>query len=212
MNINDWHNETIGQKVVKALQKNEFDAVYFASAADAAEHVLKHISAGDVVGFGGSVTMKELGIPEKALEKGAKILDHNKDGLSPEEKDSIRRQQLISDVFLCSANAVTLDGCIVNIDGVGNRVAAMTYGPKKVVIVAGINKIAKDVHAAFQRIRSVASPKNNKRLNLPNPCTASGTCMDCQAKTRTCRIYSVMKKKPMSSDITVVIVGEQLGY
>ncbi len=212
MNINDWHNETLGQKVVQALQKNYFDAIYFPNRSEAAEYVLKYISNGSKVGFGGSVTIKELGIAEKALERGAKILDHNQPGLTAEEKNDIRRQQLTSDLFLCSTNAVTLDGYLVNIDGAGNRVAAMTFGPKKVIIVAGVNKITADVHTALKRIQNVASPKNNKRLNTSNPCAVSGLCSDCQSKARTCRIYSIMKRKPLFSDITVVIVGEELGY
>lgn len=212
MNVNSWHNDLLGQRVVEALKKNDFDAVYFSSREEAVKYMLDLIPAGAFVGFGGSVTLGELSISEKALAKGAKVLDHNKPGLSPEEKMEIRRRQLVSDVFLSSTNALTLDGCLVNIDGAGNRVAAMTFGPKKVVVVAGINKICRDTTDAFTRIQTVASPRNNKRLGLSNPCTVSGTCEDCRAKTRICRAYSVMKKKPMLTDMTVIIIGENLGY
>ncbi|MBO8137826.1 MAG: lactate utilization protein [Desulfotomaculum sp.] len=212
MSIQQWHNDTLGKKVVEQLKKNEFDAVYFSDREEAVKHVLEYISQGNTVGIGGSMTLQQLRIPELAREKGAEVLDHNLPELSAEEKMEIRRRQLTSDVFLSSTNALTLDGCLVNIDGVGNRVAAMTFGPRKVVIVAGVNKICKDVHSALQRIQMTASPQNNKRLNLPNPCAAAGVCSDCRSKTRTCRAYSIMKRKPMTTDITVVVIGENLGY
>lgn len=212
MGIHEWYNETIGKNVVEALKKNGFDAVYFDNSREAAEYVLSFISSGNTVGIGGSMTVKEMNIPDMAREKGAEVLDHNIPGLSPDENIEIRRKQLTCDVFLCSSNAITMDGYIVNVDGVGNRVNAMTFGPRKVVIVAGINKICKDVDAAFERIGSVASPKNNKRLNFNNPCLYKGCCQDCQGNTRSCRVYSIIKKKPMLSNITVVIVGENLGF
>lgn len=212
MSVQKWHQEIIGQRVVEALKNNEFDAFYVSTRQEAAECVLNFIKAGDSIGMGGSVTLEELDIPQKIAEKGAHILNHNQPGLSPEEKNNIRRRQLLSDVFLCSTNAITLDGCLVNVDGVGNRVAAMTFGPKKVVVVAGINKICEDVEAAFRRIALVAAPQNSKRLGLSNPCAVTGICADCRAKTRICRLFTVMKRKPMLSDITVVLVGEKLGY
>ncbi|MGI6065282.1 MAG: lactate utilization protein [Bacillota bacterium] len=212
MSVQKWHQEIIGQRVVEALKNNEFDAFYVSTRQEAAECVLNFIKAGDSIGMGGSVTLEELDIPQKIAEKGAHILNHNQPGLSPEEKNNIRRRQLLSDVFLCSTNAITLDGCLVNVDGVGNRVAAMTFGPKKVVVVAGINKICEDVEAAFRRIALVAAPQNSKRLGLSNPCAVTGICADCRAKTRICSLFTVMKRKPMLSDITVVLVGEKLGY
>ncbi|WP_227764630.1 lactate utilization protein [Zhaonella formicivorans] len=212
MSIHKWHNDVVGQKVVEALQKNNFDAVYFSNRQDAVEHVLNMIPEGAKVGIGGSMTVAELELPQKIESKGAKLLNHNAPGLSAEERLEIRRQQLLSDVFLSSTNALTLDGFLVNMDGTGNRVAAMTFGPKKVIIIAGINKICKDVHAAYERIREIASPKNNKRLDLPNPCAVTGLCADCQGKTRICNVFSVMKRKPSFTDVTVVVVGEILGY
>jgi len=212
MNVQDWHREALARQVVEKLKINGFDAVYFSSRQEAVEHVLSYINSGTVVGIGGSMTLVELGIPDLAQAKGAQVLNHNLSGLSPEEKLEIRRRQLVSDVFLCSSNGITLDGCLVNVDGAGNRVAALTFGPKKVVVVAGVNKICRDVEAAFDRVKTTASPMNNKRLNRPNPCTVTGVCADCQGKTRICRIYSVIKKLPMGADITVVMVGEDLGY
>ena len=111
-----------------------------------------------------------------------------------------------------SSNAITLDGMLVNIDGMGNRVSAMTFGPKKVIVEASVDKICKDEKAAFERLENIASPMNNKRLNTLNPCTKTGTCMNCQSKGRICRVYSVLRRKPIVTDITVVVVGESRGY
>ena len=210
--IHNWHNETIGLKAVEALKKNGFSALYFQNGEEASEFIMSNIQAGDKVGFGGSVTIKSLGIQEKSKSMGVIILDHNDPTLSPEEKMETMRGELLSDVFLCSSNAVTLEGELVNIDGVGNRVAAMSFGPKKVIVVVGVNKICKNEAAAFGRLEQIAAPKNCKRLNMPNPCTKTGVCMDCRSEARACRIYSIIKRKPMRTDITVVVIGDDLGF
>ena len=212
MSVSQWHNDTLGQNVVEALKKNSFDAMYFANREEAVKQVLSYILPGSIVGIGGSMTLNELNIPELAQSQGAQVLNHNLPNLSDEEKMEIRRKQLLSDVFLCSTNALTLDGYLVNVDGIGNRIAAMTFGPKKVIIVVGINKICKDVNSALERIQLIAAPNNNKRLNLPNPCTSTGTCSDCSSKNRICRIYSIIKSKPMLTDVTIIVVGDNLGY
>ncbi len=210
--IHSWHNETIGLKVVEALNKNGFSAVYFQSGDETSEFIMNNIVKGDKVGFGGSMTIKKLGIQEKVKSMGGTVLDHGNPDLSPEEKMETMRGELLSDVFLCSSNAVTLEGELVNVDGIGNRVAAMSFGTKKVIIVVGVNKICKDEAAAFQRIEQIVAPKNCKRLNMPNPCTKTGVCSDCKSDTRACRVYSVIKRKPMRTDITVVVVGEDFGF
>lgn len=212
MTIVKEHSDVLGKKVVEALKKNNFDAVYFATKEEAAEFVLKFIEPGMKVGIGGSVTLNQLELPQKAGEKGATVLNHNAPGLSGEEKLAIRREQLLCDLFLTGSNGITLDGHLVNIDGIGNRVAAMTFGPKKVIVAAGINKISIDEETALKRIQINTAPKNNKRLNLPNPCTVSGVCMDCKGQSRICNVYSIMRKKPSLTDMTVVIIGEELGF
>ena len=212
MEIQNWHKETIGKKVVDAFIKNDFDAVYFSSAAEATTFILDHVKPETKVGFGGSMTINSMGIQDKVKAVGGKVIDHGAPGLTPEEKLATAREELLSDLFLCSSNAITLDGLLVNIDGMGNRVSAMTFGPKKVIVVVSADKICKDEKAAFERLEGIAAPMNNKRLGIPNPCTRTGTCMNCQAKSRICRVYSVMRKKPMVTDITVVVVGESIGY
>jgi L-lactate utilization protein LutB len=212
MTINEWHSGAIGDKVVKALKKNGFEAVYFSRREDAAKFVLDFVAPEMSVGFGGSVTIRELGIPEQAREKGAIILDHLQPDLTPEERMDIRRKELVCDLFLSSTNAITLDGSLVNVDGTGNRVAALSFGPKKVIVVAGVNKVCGDIPAAFERIKTYAAPMNNKRLEIANPCAVTGVCSDCKGDGRICRIYSVLKRRPMMTDFTVVLVGENLGY
>ena len=207
-----WHNEILGNKVVKALEKNGFHAIYFETKEQAENFIMYHVKSGDDVGFGGSQTIKALDLKKRIREIGGNILDHGDFGLNKEQKLQVMRAELVSDLFLCSSNAITLNGELVNIDGAGNRVAAMTFGPRKVIVVAGVNKIVEDIEEGFRRIRNNASPKNNKRLSLKNPCTINGNCIDCKSETRICRAYSVLKRKPMQSDISVVIIGEELGF
>ena len=207
-----WHDDIFGEKVVKALEKNNFQAYYTATRADAIDKVLSLIPAGATIGVGGSWTLKELGIPERLETKGHEVFDHNKPGLTMDESMALRRKELLCDVFISGTNAITLDGQIVNTDGSGNRVAAMSFGPKKVIVVVGVNKIVSDLDAAMERIELYAAPINNKRLGRPNPCTLSGVCMDCQGPSRICNITTILHKKPPAIDFHVVIVGEELGF
>ena len=212
MKIEIWHKETLGQKVVEAFKKNEFDAVYFSTTEEASVFIMDHIKPETKVGFGGSMTINNMGIQDKVKAVGGIVLDHGAPGLTMEERVAIAREEMLSDVYLCSSNAITLDGMLVNIDGMGNRVGAMSFGPKKVIVVVSVDKICKDEKTAFERLESIAAPMNNKRLGTLNPCTKTGVCVNCQAKTRICRVYSVIKKKPIVTDITVVIIGESCGY
>lgn len=206
------HDQTLANKTVEALKKNFFDAVYFDTKEEAAEFIMKHVKPGCTVGFGGSKTIIDMGIQDKVKAANGIVLDHNDPSLTPQEKLRTQKAELTCNLFLCSTNAVTLDGELVNIDGAGNRVCAMTFGPDKAIVVAGVNKICKDEKDAFTRLEMIAAPTNVKRFNLSNPCSVTGSCMDCQAKTRICRVYSILKRKPMASDITVVIIGENAGF
>jgi len=210
--IETWHAETLCKATCDALKKNGFNALYVATGAEALSYIESLAKSGETVGIGGSTTIRELGTIERLEAKGAKVLDHSREGISPEEKMDVMRAQLTSDLFLSSSNAVTLKGEIFNIDGVGNRVAALTFGPKKTVVVAGYNKIVRNLDEARARCESLASPMNCRRLNVPTPCAKTGTCMDCSAERRICRIYSVLERRPSRSDFTVILVGERLGY
>ncbi len=210
--MNTWHGRTLGQKTVEALRKNRFDADFFESRQDAANAVRELLKPGMSVAFGGSQTAKQLGLQIIASESGATILDHNAEGLSEEQKLEVMRQQQICDVFICSSNALSLQGELFNIDGNGNRVAAMAFGPRRVIIIAGVNKICADEEAAWQRIRTIAAPVNFKRLDRPNPCVKQGVCMNCNLPTRGCNIYVATRRKPPLIDFSVFIVNEVLGF
>lgn len=212
MEIKTWHTEAIGKQVVDALIKNEFDAIYCPTIAQATSFIMDYVKPEIKVGFGGSMTINSMGIQDKVKMAGGTVLDHGIPGLTIEERVAIAKEEMLSDLYLCSSNAITLDGLLVNIDGMGNRVSAMTFGPEKVIIVVSTDKICKNEEAAFERLEAIAAPMNNKRLGIPNPCTQTGSCMNCKAKTRICRVYSVLRKKPLVTDITVVVVGESAGY
>jgi hypothetical protein len=201
--VASWRNDTIGESTARSLKKNGFDAVYVKTGAEAAELVSKHLKKGATVGFGGSMTVKGLGIQEKAAAAGCEVLDHNVPGLAPEAKTKILKRQLTCDLFVSSSNAITLEGEIVT---------ALSFGPTKTVVVVGVNKIVRDLDEAFARVESYAAPMNNKRLDRPNPCVKAGVCMDCDGDTRICRIYQILRKRPGGTDFTVIIVGEEMGY
>lgn len=208
----NWHNQTIGAKVVEALQKNNFTASYVNTKQEALDKLAALIPQDATVGIGGSWTIKEVGIDTLLEERGNTVFNHNKPGLTKEETLALRRKELTCDVFLTSTNALTLKGELVNVDGTGNRVAAMVFGPKKVIIITGVNKIVTSLDAAMDRIELAAAPINNKRLNMPNPCAKTGECMDCQGPTRICNVTTIMHKRPPATDIEVIIIGEQLGF
>ncbi len=210
--MNTWHGRTLGLKTVEALRRNRFEADFFETRQEAAKSITDFITPGMEVAFGGSQTAKQLNLQQLVSEAGAKILDHNTAGLTDKEKLEVMRRQQLCDVFICSSNAISLQGELYNIDGHGNRVAAMSFGPRRVIVVAGVNKLVADEEAAWQRIRTIAAPVNFKRLNRPNPCAKHGTCMNCNLPTRGCNIYVVTRRRPSLTDFSVFIVNETLGF
>jgi len=198
---------------VLALIRNNFQAFYCHDRFEALAEIQDEISPGSTVGASGSITMTELGLLQSLfLMKGCRILDHNCPGLTDPQKDNVRRSRLTCDLFLTSANAITLDGQLVNMDGIGNRIAPMLFGPQKVFVVAGVNKIVKNVEDGIRRIKQIAAPMNNRRRMRSNPCTQTGECIDCCSTERICNVTCILHKKPLLSDIHVFIVGEKLGF
>ncbi len=208
----DLNYEALGLKTVEALQKNRFNASFYKTAQEALEKLFSMVTPEDSVGIAGSWTLQQLGVVETLEERGNTVFCHHKPGLSPEEVLETRRKQLTCDVFLTGTNAITIDGRLVNTDATGNRVAAMIFGPKKVIVIAGINKIVQSLEEAEERIRTTAAPLNNKRLNRSNPCVQTGKCMDCQGPTRLCNVTTVLHKRPPASDIHILLVEEELGF
>ena len=140
------------------------------------------------------------------------FLDRAKEGLSSEDIDKIYRESFFADAYFSSSNAITEDGELYNVDGNGNRVAALLFGPKKVIIVAGVNKIVKNIDEAIKRNREVAAPANAKRLNKKTPCTKVGFCMDCKSPEKICREYTIIRSQKDNDRIHVIFINENIGY
>jgi len=211
-NIKRWLLQERSQKTAKALNKNGFMAVYVEDRGKAREEMLKLIPEKASIGAGGSMTIREIGILEDLAKRGHTLYDHWQPGLSKEEILNIRHAQLSCDVFFTSANALTLEGVLVSTDGIGNRICAMTFGPKKVIIAVGANKIVKNLEEALQRIKEVAAPMALKESGLPLPCVQKGICADCDSPMRGCRATLILERKPLLTDITVFVIGEELGF
>jgi L-lactate utilization protein LutC len=204
--------------LIEKLSKNNIAALYVKNRRQAFEKVISMIPEGSIVGFGDSVTIRQIGLVD-ALEKGNyTFLNPWQNGITLEENIKRKKRALTSDVFVTGTNALTMDGKIVNVDALGNRVAAMLFGPDKVIIVVGINKIVENLEEALERIRKTAAPLNVKRhpeFDPIPPCGLTGECQDCSSSWRICnktviieRQFDNKKYKPV---ITVVIVGEELG-
>ncbi len=205
-----WFNRNMAEKCVEALSKKGFTAYYAESKDEAKRLALDAVPAGASVGIGGSVTIRELGIHEALKAGGHAVFDHWDASLSPAEKIAARDGQMTSDVFMSSTNAITIDGALVNVDGTGNRVAAMIFGPKETVVVCGYNKIVPDLAVAHERIRRYAAPVNFLRLNpkgVPEE-------RDLEAVAGSlCRVTTIIEGKPTGKDkFVVIIVGEKIGY
>ncbi len=204
-------NELLGKSVVKELNKKGYEAVYAPTKEEALAEVLKLIPEGAVVGVPGTVTVREIGAMEKLAERGCTIHHHWNPSLSPEERMQTLMDEYCADYFLTSANAITRDGMIVNIDGNGNRVSAMAWGRNVLIFVIGINKVAGSLEEAVNRART-ATPPNVLRLNGDTPCTQTGYCVDCDSPSRVCRALLILERPTNGRRTHVIMVGESLGY
>jgi len=211
--VNEWKNRR-AKKAVEGLNKREFNAKYIPTLQEAIEEIFSLIPAGSKVGVGGSVTIRESGIIEKLKNRGDTIFDHWK-ATSKEERISLAKAQQDSDVFLTSTNSLTLKGQMVNLDGTGNRVSAMAFGPKTVIVLTGMNKVVDDLESALDRVKNYASPINYLRIDRKPepPCRDKGYCTECLPPTRQCRVFSILEAKPKGFDsYYVFVVGEELGF
>ncbi len=208
-----WSHEQKCEKAVESLGKNGFTAVYCRTARQAFDYIVKESESAQTVGFGGSMSVVDLGVQARLAEQGKEILNHSAAGLDREERLAVMRRQLTCDLFLSGANAVTLSGILVNVDATGNRVGSMLFGPKQVIVVAGRNKLVDgDVAAAVKRVKDFACPPNAKRLNFNTPCAKTGFCCDCNSPERICRITTVIDRKPRLTDMHVLVVNEEMGF
>ena len=200
-----------GAKVAEALNKRYFEAYYCSDRAEALEKILELIPQDHVVSWGGAATVDELGFKEALRQRGQAVIDRDT-AKDAQERQQMLKQALTCDTFLMGSNAISADGQLVNIDGTGNRVAALCFGPTQVVVVAGMNKVAGDLDGAMRRAREVAAPMNAQRFPLKTPCVANGLCGDCKGPDSICaQIVTTRLCKP-AGRIKVVLVGEDLGF
>ena len=203
--------DKMGPKLVKALERRFFEAWYFPESGEAVEKVFSLIPKTDTVSWGGSLTIAELNLPRLAAEKGYNVIDRDK-AANPAERMELMRQALLCDTYLAGTNAMTEDGQLVNIDGNGNRVAAMTFGPKQVILVAGMNKVVKTVEDAFARAKTIAAPANMQRFpNLKTPCSETGICGDCLNPDSICSFVVRTRLCKPAGRIKVILIGKNLG-
>lgn len=204
-------NEKLGQKIVKALERRHFEAYYCTSKEEAKQKALELIPEDHVISWGGSETLSQIGLLQELRRGEYKVIDRDR-AKTPEERTRLMREALLADTYLGSGNAVSEDGQIVNIDGNGNRVAAMTYGPTNVILVIGLNKVAATAEDALRRARHLAAPTNAQRFLPDTPCAKTGSCGDCVAKDCICAYISIIRLCRPAGKIKVILVGEPLGF
>lgn len=200
-----------GQVLVKNLRSRHFDAYYCETREEALAKALELIPMRATVGWGGALSAQQIGLMD-ALNSGAyNAIDREKTA-TPQEREAAMKKCLLADVFVTGANAISLDGQMVNIDGNGNRVAAIVYGPDSVVVVAGMNKVVDTLEAAITRARTVAAPMNKQRFALDTPCEVTGTCANCKSDGCICNQILITRNCKPAGRIKFVLVGEELGF
>lgn len=203
--------DKLGSTVVQALHKRCFEAYYCENKEAALAKALELIEPSETVGYGGSVSLNELQIKEALRQRGNKLFDRDL-AADISERRAIEHQAFSADWFLMSSNAVSEDGQLVNIDGIGNRIAALIYGPKNVLLIVGMNKVVKSLEDAYQRARNTAAPNNMMRFpGLKTPCAVTGACADCSSADCICNQIVITRRSNPPQRIKVLLVGEELG-
>lgn len=211
MTPQEQRNERVAQTIISNLKRRHIEGFYCATAQEAVKKVSELIEDGSSVTWGGTMTVRDLGIPDYLKNRGTlQVLDRDL-VKTAQEKQDMYLKAFSADVYLSSANAISEDGVIVNIDGNGNRVAAITWGPKKVIFVIGLNKVAQNVEAALARARNTASPTSAARFDIKTPCQVDGVCHNCNSPESICNYVHFLRNSPNGRH-TVVLVGENLGY
>ena len=211
MTPTEIRNEKLAAKIIKNLERRHIEACYCPTAIEAVALVSNIIEDGSSVTWGGSMTIRDMGIPA-ALHARQSLTVYDRDlAADREEAQQIYLKAFSSDYYLSSINALSEDGQIVNVDGTGNRVAAITFGPKNVIFVVGVNKVTQDVESALKRARSTAGPINTARFDIETPCKIDGVCHNCNSADCICNYIHILRNSPRGKH-QVVIVGENLGY
>jgi L-lactate utilization protein LutB len=209
-----WFGKEQAKACVEGLKRSGFTAYYADNREEAVQTVLDQVPPSASVGIGGSVTVRELGLPQSLRQAGHTVYDHWDTSLDTEGRERARDSQVLADVFLSSSNAVTQQGALVNVDGTGNRVAAMIFGPKTTILVVGYNKIVSGIPEAQERIRQYVAPVNYRRLNMNTPCQKGDCCSECgQSGPKACKVTTIIEAPPSGKKkFVVIVVGERLGY
>lgn len=207
-----WYVERQVNRTIDNLRKHNMEGYFVKNEIELIELLKELITENSVVGIGDSMTLFETGVINFLRKGNYRFLDKYKENITSEEKKQIYIQNFSSDTFMCSTNALTENGELYNIDGNGSRVAPMIYGPKQVVLVAGINKIVGDLKEAEKRVRNYSAPIDAKRLKKNTPCTTLGYCVDCKSPNRICNDFSIITGQFVKDRIKVIIVGKELGY
>lgn len=212
MSPKQQHYETLANTIIKNLNKRRMEACYCATIEDAEKKAFSYLNDGCTVSFGGSMTLEETGMLTALRHDPNITLIDRATATSPEEMKKMYHNALSADFYFMSTNAITVDGELVNIDGTGNRVAALIYGPENVIIMAGINKVAANVEEALSRIHNTATPMNCHRLDKKTPCSTTGVCSDCLSPDCICNQVVVTRRSGIENRIKVILIGEELGY
>ncbi|MGB8951748.1 MAG: lactate utilization protein [Candidatus Aminicenantales bacterium] len=202
------------EEIIKNLKRRNMDGIYFENSNQAVASILKMIPDDSLVGLGGSESILESGLVDALRKKKIRLLDRYKEGVTKEEVWEMRKQGLLADVYIASSNAITIDGKLVNMDGIGNRVAAMIFGPEKVILLVGMNKVVNTVEEAVSRIKNYTAPLNAVRINIMTPCYKKGCCQEpyCTPPHRICSQLVILEASMIPGRLTVVLVGEELGF
>lgn len=206
-------NQKVAEKLIKNIEKRRMEGSYATTAAQARDEVVAVISPGLSVFRCGTMTATYAGLWD-AIAKLPEVdlIDPYEPGIKPEEGFARRQKGMSADFMIASSNAITLDGKLVNLDGMGNRVAAMSFGPKKVILMVGMNKVVPDLESAIARVKHYAAPVNNIRYGLKNPCVETGLCSDCKSPSRICNMWSIIEGHMIDKRIHVKLIGETVGY
>lgn len=207
-----WVDEQKIKRTMENLEKNNIESYFVEDNSALIEKISEFVKEGDTVSVGGSMTLFETGVIEFLRNGKFNFLDRYEQGLNGNDIKDIFRKTFSADAYFVSSNAVTENGELYNVDGNGNRVAAMIYGPDNVIVIVGVNKIVRDVQEAIERNKEYAAPANAKRLNRNTPCTKVGYCMDCSSSERICNDYVLIRRQGQKGRIKVIIVGKELGY
>ena len=209
-NATKLYYEKRGKILVKNLQSRHFEAYYCENRNGALQKALELIPEGSSVGWGGALSAEQIGLMEAVHKGNYRPIDRSL-AKNQEEREQMMKDCMFCDVFITGANGLSLDGQMVTIDGTGNRVAATIYGPKTVLVVAGMNKVEDDLEDAMRRARTIAAPMNNQRFSNDNPCSTTGTCGNCKNVTCICNQIVITRHCRPAGRIKFILVGEELG-